>query len=89
MGLELRNIRDTDELMTRVVIKVGCQVRIESSYEVEFCLFDKLPKETKTDKVSCKLLCLFGQPSWPLKGSTPYIINACYFELLMYIALPS
>jgi len=67
MGLELRNIRDTDELVTRVVIKLGCRVRIESGYEVGFLLFDKLPKETKTDKVSCKLLCLVGQPSWPLK----------------------
>jgi len=47
MTLESRNLRDTDELVTRMAVRMGCQVRIKSGYEVESMPFDELLEETE------------------------------------------
>ena len=46
-----------------MAVKMACQVRFKSGYEVESLPFDKLLKETEPigNKISCKMLCLFGQ----------------------------
>ena len=50
-----------------MAVKMACQVRIKSGYEVESLPFDKLLKETIAmgKKISRKMLRLFEQLSWP------------------------
>ena len=86
MGLKSKNLCDNEELVTRTAVKMGCQVHIKSAHRVEsFSLINFLEKQNHRlsigYKIFCKLLYPFGLPSWPLKGSMPYMINSRYFNI--------